>query len=182
MPLVRHEDFPILNKLRLVRPVVETELHGTHPACFIAQTEQQPHWQSFQTGFTAGKVDPGEALFDAAHRELREELGLEGVLTLVYMQAPAPGYDWLMYYFIATDLSRVGEQDLDPGERIMATTLLSADILKRARNRTLRASGGFVEQLLISGTVRNALELDAVLSEAILPQFDVEKVGYWWMK
>lgn len=61
----------------------------------------------------AGLVDEGETPFQAARRELAEEVGLGGNLTLLTTMYTSPGFtDELIYLFEATELEPAhGQQD-----------------------------------------------------------------------
>jgi ADP-ribose pyrophosphatase len=53
----------------------------------------------------AGKIEKGEKPKDAAHREMNEEIGYSGKLTLLFQGYLAPGYDTeKMYFFLASKL------------------------------------------------------------------------------
>ena len=53
----------------------------------------------------AGKIEKGEKPKDAAHREMNEEIGYSGKLTLLFQGYLAPGYDTeKMYFFLASAL------------------------------------------------------------------------------
>ena len=53
----------------------------------------------------AGKIEKGEKPRDAAHREMNEEIGYSGKLTLLFQGYLAPGYDTeKMYFFLASRL------------------------------------------------------------------------------
>ena len=69
----------------------------------------------------AGRVDPGESVLDAAHRETVEESGWEpGELTLMTRYFPANGTtDATFNLFVTTTATRVGAPtDLDEAERV----------------------------------------------------------------
>lgn len=73
--------------------------------------------------FPAGKIDPGEEPFDAAVRELREEIGYqcENLIPLGHVY-PSPAYlDEVLYLYCAEGLSFVG-QDLDEDEELEVFT------------------------------------------------------------
>jgi len=62
-----------------------------------------------------GKLEPGEAPFACARREIREEAGiaatdmrLRGVLTL---SASRPGWDWLLFAYVVTGFEAIDPPD-----------------------------------------------------------------------
>lgn len=55
----------------------------------------------------AGKIEKGESPKDAALREMNEEIGYCGKLTLLFESYLAPGYDTeKMYFFLASNLKK----------------------------------------------------------------------------
>lgn len=73
----------------------------------------------------AGKIDPGEAIAATAERELREETGhVAGTWRHLGTIHPCVGYsDERIEIFLAKDVYRVGEQQLDAGEFLELLTL-----------------------------------------------------------
>ena len=70
----------------------------------------------------AGKIEKGENPKDAALREMNEEIGYCGKLTLLFESYLAPGYDTeKMYFFLASNLKKSKEklqQDEDEAIKI----------------------------------------------------------------
>lgn len=67
----------------------------------------------------SGKVDPGENAFEAAQRELLEESGyMSGEWELLNSYQPSVRTDWAVFTFIARNIERKGEQQLEGGEKI----------------------------------------------------------------
>lgn len=80
--------------------------------------------------FAAGRVDPDEDMYDAAKRELREELGLEAG-SLVHV-----GSAWVStgvatnkgHYFFAQNITNLGKQELDETESIDIIKVAYSDL------------------------------------------------------
>lgn len=84
----------------------------------LAKQEQPGGGAPYMSGL-GGRMEEGEEPEAAARRELREESGYEArSLALWDAQQPVGKLDWAVYTFIAKGLSKVGEQALDPGEKI----------------------------------------------------------------
>jgi ADP-ribose pyrophosphatase len=81
----------------------------------------------------AGKIEKGESPKQAAHREMREEIGYTGKLSPILRWYLAPGYDTeLMYVFVATDLRRINKkQNLDDDENIKVKRMKLATAIKK---------------------------------------------------
>ena len=66
-----------------------------------------------------GRVDEGEGGWEAAKRELLEETGYEAKeWALLEAAHPMTKIDWCIYTFIARGCRKVGERNLDGGEKI----------------------------------------------------------------
>lgn len=84
----------------------------------IVTEQEQPGKEPF-IGATGGRVDKGEAILDAAKRELLEESGYEADYFMLWdAQQPTSKIDWVVYTFIAKGLKRIGDLQLDGGEKI----------------------------------------------------------------
>jgi ADP-ribose pyrophosphatase len=85
------------------------------------------------TEFPAGLIEPGEDPAHAAARELVEETGYRaGKLTSLGRISPNPAFmtNWCST-FLAEDLTRVGEQDLDELEELDVLQVPAADLTRR---------------------------------------------------
>lgn len=84
----------------------------------VVSFEEHPATEPF-TGVIAGFIEKDEDVLVAAKRELREETGLESDDWLHYKSWPVGAkISWDEHVFIARDCRKVGEQELDPGEKI----------------------------------------------------------------
>ena len=109
----------------------------------------------------AGRVDPGESVLEAAHRETVEESGWEpGELTLMTRYFPANGTtDATFNLFVTTTATHVGDPtDLDEAERV---EWLTWDRIREEIGR---------------GNVGDGLSLTALLYRmAALPQLSLDR-------
>jgi ADP-ribose pyrophosphatase len=95
---------------------------------YILTHEEQPGRESF-ISIPAGMMEEGEDPLVAAKRELLEETGYEASdWQFWYADQPNASLDWAEYLFIATGCTKIGEQNLDSGERI-EIELASFDLL-----------------------------------------------------
>jgi ADP-ribose pyrophosphatase len=112
-----------------VVPVVQT----ADGAAFVMVRQYRHGADMITTEFPAGTVERGEDPAAAAARELREETGWRaGRLTLLGRVQPNPAFmgNWCSTY-LAEDLVREGETDLDELEALESLTLPVAVVGER---------------------------------------------------
>ncbi|KEF34324.1 ADP-ribose pyrophosphatase [Deinococcus sp. RL] len=96
----------------------------------------------------AGLIDEGETPEQAARRELQEEAGLDGELTLLTRFYSSPGFcDELLYVFAAEGL-RESRRPHDEDEDLEVVWLPPGEVLDGLRDGTLRGSASTVAAAL----------------------------------
>lgn len=84
----------------------------------VLTIQEQPGMKKF-ISLLGGVVDPGETAVAAAHREIKEEAGLEtSDLELWYSVQPITKIEWPIYIYIARNCKVVAAPQLDAGEKI----------------------------------------------------------------
>lgn len=80
--------------------------------------QEQPDRDTYLS-MISGRVDQGEEPLEAAKRELLEETGFEASeITLFDEYQPHIKLGWTVYTYLAKGCKKVGEQNLDGGEKI----------------------------------------------------------------
>ncbi len=123
----------------------------TEDGKILIAEEQQPCTDPF-IALIGGRVDPGEDPIDTARRELREEAGYEADELIIWnaYQPAGSKIDWAVYNFIAKRCRKVGEQILDPGERISIREVDFEDFWKAMLDERFRSHD--VELMLLRMT------------------------------
>ena len=107
----------------------------------ILTEQEQPGSEPF-IGATGGRVDKGEDVLDAAKRELLEESGYEAEEFILWdAQQPMNKIDWAVYTFIAKGLKKVGDMNLDGGEKIKLFPVTLDELIDIAINSEPRKFG-----------------------------------------
>lgn len=96
----------------------------------VLQEEEQPDQPQFLT-FCAGKLEEGENPKEGAERELLEETGLKGELTLWFSERPLMKIDWTVYVFVAKNCKKAAEQNLENGEKVNLLPISFDELLKK---------------------------------------------------
>jgi ADP-ribose pyrophosphatase len=96
----------------------------------------------------AGLIDEGETPEQAAHRELQEEAGLDGDMTLLTRFYTSPGFcDEQIVLFLATNL-RESRLPMDEDEQIEVLWLPPAEVLDGLKGGTLTGSASTITAAL----------------------------------
>lgn len=86
---------------------------------FLMERQYRHGSESVTLEFPAGLTEEGESPLEAARRELREETGMEAELIELASFNPNPAFMTnRQTFFLATDLVKKGEQELDENEEI----------------------------------------------------------------
>jgi len=94
--------------------------------------EQQSGTSTYLT-LPAGQIEEGEDPLVGAQREFVEETGYRAAEWELLSSVQIDGRtDWAVYTFIARGCKKVGEQQLDPGEKIKVMTVSFEEFLKIA--------------------------------------------------
>jgi len=100
----------------------------------ILTEQEQPNKKNF-IGATGGRVDEGEAVIDAAKRELLEESGYEAERFVLWTAEQVTSkIDWVIFVFVAKGLKKVAEQKLDAGEKISLKIVTFEEFLEIVTN------------------------------------------------
>jgi ADP-ribose pyrophosphatase len=96
----------------------------------IILTEQEQTGKIPFIGATGGRVDEGEDILTAAKRELLEESGYIAENFILWdARHPVGKIDWVVYTFIAKGLKKIGDIDLDGGEKIKLLPLTLDELI-----------------------------------------------------
>lgn len=143
----RKGDLPDLATKPEPQPVVAAIVTSPEGVLITRRKEGNPVW-----GFVTGEVEPGEAVADAAVREVKEETGLtvrhgrilgrrvhpQTLRTMIYLTAELAGARTQPFVGDASELAAVFWVDLDEADRLMPTMFEPVwEYLKQ----TLRAKG-----------------------------------------
>jgi ADP-ribose pyrophosphatase len=115
--------------------------------------DEQPHRDVVLT-LCSGRVEPGEDPLDAAKRELMEETGFQsGRWEAWWAYEPSEKLDHTIHYYIARDTKKVGEQQLDAGERIEVMQMSVDVVLDQVVSGELNAYelGSYIMRQILLG-------------------------------
>ena len=116
--------------------------------------DEQPHRQP-QLQAPGGLVDPGERPAEAAKREFLEETGYQvGELIPWRNFHPHTNTSWQVHAFVGRGLTKVAEQQPEPGERITLKTYTFEEFLQLGH------------EPLVHDSLLRVLLLQALLDEA----------------
>ncbi len=136
-----------LDKFRLNRKLIEKEIVEHLPSVgiipvvndtdilFVTQYRHAAGKEILE--IPAGRIEKEESPDQAAHREMREEIGYIGKITPVMQWYLAPGYDTeLMHVFFATNLKKIRKRkaDLDEDENIIVKRMKLTSAIRKCIN------------------------------------------------
>lgn len=102
----------------LTRPDTVDVVPITTDGKIVIIYEEQPVKDVFMS-FPGGRVEPDEDVVKAGLRELREETGYEAKSVEPWFAIqPVSKIDWAIYFLLARGCVKVGDQNLDAGEKI----------------------------------------------------------------
>ncbi len=103
---------------------------------FLMERQYRHGSESVTVEFPAGLTEEGESPLEAARRELREETGMEAELTELCSFNPNPAFMTnRQTFFLATDLVKKGEQELDENEEIELLYVPVEEVIRKMGRR-----------------------------------------------
>ena len=93
--------------------------------------KRRPAWQAGRLNGVGGKVEPGEAAYEAMCREFREEAGLDGIDWRLVVVLTGPG--WRGHFFRAFGDPGAGRATTDESLEIHDVAALPPDVIPNLR-------------------------------------------------
>jgi len=101
----------------------------------ILLDEEQPGKAKWFLSVPAGRMEEGEEPMEAAGRELLEETGYEAKEFVLWEASqPVSKVDWAIYLFVAKGCEKVGDAELDAGEKISVRLVGFEEFMDRLEN------------------------------------------------
>lgn len=123
---------------KLKRPNTIGVVPVTQKEKIVITEQEQPGMEQFYS-LAGGRIDQGETVAEAAHRELREETGMEAAeLVPWFALRPYDKIEWIIYVVIARGCWPVGELQLDAGEKISTLELSFTEFKQITRDPQFR--------------------------------------------
>ncbi|HEX8931777.1 MAG TPA: NUDIX hydrolase [Patescibacteria group bacterium] len=106
------------------------EIIATQGDKILLSRQSQPTKHNYYALF-GGRAEENEEPLVTAQRELLEESGLvSDDWELIKIYQPMHKIDWEIYLFVARNCKKIGEPDLDPGERIETISCSFSEFVK----------------------------------------------------
>lgn len=108
---------------------------------------------------------PGESVFDVARRELLEETGYTAENYILWKaEYITTKIDWVVYTFIAKNVVKVSDQNLDNGEKIQEYIVTFDELLELTDNTIFRAKETVPDLLRAKTSEQKYKELQELFS------------------
>lgn len=123
----------------LSRPDTATILALDEQGKIIMTKQEQPATPQAFWSLPGGVIDGGEAVWEAAVRELLEETGYSSEeWYFLFNKQSNTRIDWTNFYFVAKNCRKQGVPALDPGERITVALLEQENFVQLLRDPLFR--------------------------------------------
>lgn len=115
---------------------------------FIMENQFRHGTETVTREFPAGLIEEGERSEEAAKRELLEETGMTGNLTMIAKFSPNPAFmNNTHFVYLCTELEKCSEQRLDKNEEIEIVEVPLSSLIKDAFKKPYNNSSTLVALL-----------------------------------